>query len=87
MAIRPLFFQDVNPRKESEVMKDKKCPLCKAGVDRFICFGLPMWLCSGCYAGGGIGSWFFRWSKGNLLKYEGSYWMALWWWLLERRQS
>ena len=56
----------------------KHCPNCKKEVLKCLCFGLPMWLCTNCNVGGGVGSKLFRYSNGVLWTYIGSYWKALW---------
>ena len=64
----------------------KKCPLCNTNCMKVIYYGLPHYLCidDNCNCLFGV------WSNitqhlpfnGVLMKYEGSYWTALWHWLL-----
>jgi len=61
------------------------CSECSGPTFKAIYLGAPFYLCESerCGNGWGLGAWlgsvlFFN---GRLLKYEGSYWHALWVWL------
>lgn len=73
-------------------MRNHTCPVCGADTVKVIYFGLPGRLCDDYQCGNlaGLASYAPVVSDGEAfqyLAYEGSYWAALWHWLLGRGEA
>jgi hypothetical protein len=66
----------------------KTCPSCRRSPKKIIMYGVPLLLCEACELAWGAGGYFasFLPLTGKFKKYEKSYLLALWHWVIGKNE-